>query len=321
MMKKLGIFFMVVIIFSLISGRSVFAHEVWLEVDGDLEEGSELQIDVTWGHFGGEVEELNHEDYSLFVMTPDEGIQEIELEEDGLHARGYYTPSSEGEHIIYAKRDAGTYSPEEGLVINNIHMGKVILPVGADEEIYFESVDLPLDIVPEMSSIDFIEGTFEGKVLLEGDPVEGANISAYGPDDETLMEESDSEGKFSLELADEGRWLVKANVSMEDSGTLNGEEYNEVSKTVTMLVDREQLQQVAAQVEDDAGDEVDEVDDSEGTDAEVEDESDDVEEAAAEAGDGEGGSGNEIMFLIVGLLLGGAIGIFSGVFFTKKANS
>ncbi|UMZ72689.1 DUF4198 domain-containing protein [Natranaerofaba carboxydovora] len=322
-MRKLGIFFMVVTLFSLISGGSVFAHEVWLEVDGDLEEGSELQIDVMWGHFGDEVEELNYEDYSLYVMTPDKEVQEIEVEEEGLHGRGYFTPSTEGEHIIYTKRKPSVYSPGEGQMINNMHMGKTILPIGVGEKIYSENVDLPLDIIPEMSSKDLSEGNFEGKVLLEGDTVEGANVSAYGPDDEAMMEESDSEGGFSFNLGDEGRWLIKANVSMEDSGTLDGEEYNEVSKTVTMLVDREKLQHVAAQVEDDAGDEVDEEDDNEATEAEteLEDKSDEREEAGAGAGDGEGGSGNEIMFLIVGLLLGGAIGIFSGVFFTKKANS
>ncbi len=224
---------MVILILSTAFGGAVTAHELWIEVE-KMPDGEELKIDVMWGHIGDFLDSASHEDYELFVRTPGGQTQMLELERIGVQGRAYFDAQESGQYLFWALRQPGTFTPGSGITTLSVQLAKSVYQHGDGPGTAGDPTDILLEIIPETDLAGFSGGSFEGIVLLEGEPVE-AVISAYGPSNETLEGESSADGSFELDLNNPGIWLVKANVSTEDEGTHDGEEYGAVSRTTTLV--------------------------------------------------------------------------------------
>lgn len=224
--------FIFLLVFLLAS--SVSAHEMWIEVE---EAEGEMKVEVLWGHIGDFLDRASHEDYQVFVRFPDGTVEKLEMEGIGVQARTYVLPQEEGEYVFWATRNPGTFTPGDGVTTLSVQMAKSVAQYGEGPGTADEPVDILLEIIPEVDLDSFTSGKFQGTVLLEGSPAAGAAISAYGPGDRALEEESDADGSFQLDLDVPGTWLIKANVTTEEEGTHEGEDYGRTSHTTTLLID------------------------------------------------------------------------------------
>ncbi len=248
MKKTLSFTFLAAIIFTLLLSPKAFAHELFIEVKEDRASG-ELQVDVLWGHIRDFLDQANYENYELYVREPDGNVKQLELEGIGVQARAHFNPQTEGEYVFWANRIPSTYTPGDGITRLSVQMAKHIVQVGDGPETSSQPVDLLLDIVPETSVKNFELGTFKAEVLLEGEPIADATVTAYGPNDEIFEGTTDSDGAFEFELTSNGQWLLKANIQTEESGTVNDVDYELTSRTSTLLLDNSNEVKSATQSE------------------------------------------------------------------------
>ncbi len=235
--KRLGLTVLIILLVFLLSS-SVSAHELWIEVAEEAG-GNELKVEVLWGHIRDFLDRASHEDYQLFVRFPGGNVQELDLEGVGVIGRAYLVPQEQGEYVFWALRNPGTFTPGDGVTTLSVQLAKSVYQFGEGATTAEEPVDVLLEIVPTTDLSTFKSGNIEGTVLLEGNPAEGAALSAYGPGDRALEGSTDAGGNFELNLDVPGTWLIKANVSQEEEGTHGGDEYGRVSRTTTLVIDTE----------------------------------------------------------------------------------
>ncbi|MFV8828695.1 DUF4198 domain-containing protein [Alkalihalobacterium sp. APHAB7] len=194
---------------------------------------------MLWGHIRDFIDAGNYENYKLQVRYPDATVETLPLEKIGVQARVYFQPTEEGEYVFWAERKPSTYTPDGGETQLSLQMAKTTFYKGDGGETSSQPTDLALEVIPTNSLKSFTTGVLQGQVLLEGEAVPDAAISAYGPQGEVLEGVSDADGHFELELSSRGEWLIKANVRTDDGGVLEDEDYTKTSRTSTFLINTE----------------------------------------------------------------------------------
>jgi hypothetical protein len=206
----------------------------------EFTDSEELRVDVIWGHIRDYTDIADTEDLSLYIQYPNGDTELLDLEGVGVLARAFVPIIEEGTYTFWAKREPSTYTPDSGITQLSSHTAKLIHHVGEATLSENGSIELDLEIVPETDTNNFATGTFTGTIYLDGKQADNAIISAYGPEWEVLETASDEEGIFELSFDSLGEWLIKANVELDEAGTLESEEYEIHSLTSTLLVDTEQ---------------------------------------------------------------------------------
>ncbi|MFD2043528.1 DUF4198 domain-containing protein [Ornithinibacillus salinisoli] len=215
---------------------SVTAHELYIQVE-EYENSGELRVDVLWGHIRDYVSEASPDEFELYVRYPEGTVKQLNLEEAGVYSRANVPITSDGTYTFWANREKGTYTPEEGTTQLSNHMAKVVHHVGNSSSHAVESVDMEFEIVPDVDLTDFSIGKFTGKILLYGSTISESTVTAYGPEHEILETTTDDNGRFSFTFESTGKWLIKANLIEEEAGSIQGESYEVISNTSTLLVD------------------------------------------------------------------------------------
>ncbi|SDY96570.1 DUF4198 domain-containing protein [Tindallia californiensis] len=229
--KILIMMFVLVMAFSITAS----AHELWIETN-EVGDGEEIKVEVLWGHRGDFLDNADHENYRLFVRYPNDTVEELELERRGVQPRSFIVPTEKGEYVFWAERKPSAFTRED-ITTLSVQMAKNVFRFGEGNTTLEQPTDMPLEIIP-LSNID--RGNFKGKVLLEGETVEGASVSVYGPGESTVMTESNAEGIFEVDIREAGSWLVKANIATEEEGEMEETAYTQVSRTTTLVFDIEQ---------------------------------------------------------------------------------
>jgi uncharacterized GH25 family protein len=232
-MKK-AIFLMTVCLLVLLLSTTAAAHELWIEVEHKTAT-EQLRVDISWGHLRDFYDPVNIENLSLFVRYPDGQVAELVLEEAGVQGRAFVTPKGEGEYLFWALRKPGTFTPGDGITRLSIHSAKTAYLLGDGPATSSQPTDLPLEIVPAADISTISPGVFSGKVLFEGEPLPGAVVVAYGPDELSVSGETASDGSFKLDLPSAGKWLVKASFQVDEEGRLGEVDYARISRTSTLL--------------------------------------------------------------------------------------
>lgn len=233
--------FTFVVLCALIFASKGLAHELYIQVKEDTVT-EELQIDILWGHIRDFLDQADHENYELYVRYPNGEVSTLPLEPIGVQARAYLKPSEHGEYLFWAVRKPSTYSPNDDDTILSKQMAKAVHQVGEGDSTVAAPTDLLLEIVPERSLRQFTTGTFYGTVYFEGSPSASINVSAYGPNGEVLEEITDENGVFALEFNSTGAWLIKANISSEETGSIDGTDYNRISQTSTLVINTKEAE-------------------------------------------------------------------------------
>lgn len=233
-MKKM--FALIIFIVLLLISPTAFAHELFIQVEED-QTSNELRVDVLWGHLRDFLDQANYEDYDLYMRAPNGETKQLELEKIGVQGRSYLNASEKGEYLFWATRAPGTYTPEDGVTRLSVQMAKAIHQVGSGRQTANQPVGLPFEIVPEDSLADFKTGKVTARVLLDGEPLSGATLSAYGPEGELLEDVSAEDGTFAFDFQSHGEWLIKASFQTEESGTLDDTEYEVIGHATTLIVD------------------------------------------------------------------------------------
>ncbi|MUK88543.1 DUF4198 domain-containing protein [Ornithinibacillus sp. L9] len=236
-MRKSFVIFLIVVCSLFIYLPQVSAHELFIQVD-EFEDSGELRVDILWGHIRDYVSESSPTDYQLFVRYPDGAVEQLNLEEAGVYSRAYVPIKKEGTYTFWALREKSTYTPEDEDVTQlSNHMAKIVHHVGNENTNTEEAVNMEFEIVPSTDISDFSTGSFSGNILLDNSAVSEATVIAYGPKHEILETTTDEKGSFQFELESEGKWLIRANLIEEESGSINGEDYDVISNTSTFLLD------------------------------------------------------------------------------------
>lgn len=231
---KRTIFLMTVCLLFLFLVTPAAAHELWIEVEYK-ETAKQLRVDVSWGHLRDYFDPVKIENLSLFVRYPDGQVAELPLEEAGVQGRAFVTPRGEGEYLFWAKREPGTFTPGDGITRLSIHSAKTAYILGNGRATSSQPTDLPFEIIPSADIGTISPGYFSGKVLFEGEPLPGAVVVAYGPDEAGVSGETSADGSFKLNLPSGGKWLVKANFLVDEEGKLGEVDYARISRTSTLL--------------------------------------------------------------------------------------
>ena len=232
MRRKITTALLVLLLLNIIFAFPVSAHELWIQVD---KEDSELKVEVLWGHIRDFLDNADHNDYQLFVRFPQGKVEELPLEGVGVQARAYLTPGEEGQYVFWAERVPSTFTPGGGVPTLSVQQAKTVFQVGEGPGTAETPAGMLLEIVPDTDLQAFSTGTFAGQVFLQDKAAAGANISAYGPGGETITVQTGQDGSFSISLDNPGLWLVKANVTSDEEGTLGQVQYEAVSRTATLV--------------------------------------------------------------------------------------
>jgi len=232
-MKK-KIFMLTVCLLLMLLAAPATAHELWIEVE-HKEAAGQLRVDLSWGHLRDYYDPVNIENLSMFVRYPDGQVAELELEEAGVQGRAFVTPKGDGEYLFWALRNPGTFTPGDGITRMSIHSAKTAYILGDGPATSTQPAELPFEIVPSAAIGTIFTGAFSGKVLFEGEPLPGAVIAAYGPEDISVSGETAPDGSFSINLPSAGKWLVKASFQVDEKGTLGEVDYAKISRTSTLL--------------------------------------------------------------------------------------
>lgn len=236
-MKKYVIIFTFALICLFSLSTTALAHELFIQIDED-QNSQELRVDIIWGHIRDVIDPANHENYTLFVRYPSGETTQLELQKAGVFARSYVPLDGAGEYIFWAMRNPSIYSPSEGVNLLSIQMAKTVYQVGDGATSNNPQVNLDLEIIPQIDLSDYSSGTFQGLVYREGSPVPaGTVVNAYGPNKEILEGVTDDQGSFSFELDSQGIWLIKANLRLDESGSLGDADYSGISMTTTLAID------------------------------------------------------------------------------------
>src|SRR5690625_1257090 len=239
-MRKIALLLGLILTFSLfLFTKETSAHELFLQVE-EFTDSEELRVDVIWGHIRDYTDIADIEDLSLHVQYPNGDTEELDLERIGDQARTYVPITDDGTYTFWAMRAPSTYTPDNGVTQLSDQTAKLIHHVGSEASSDDSSIELDLEIVPETDTNNFSTGTFTGTIYLDGEQAENAAISAYGPEWEVLETTSDEDGKFELAFDSLGEWLIKANMELEEDGTIDNEDYEVHSHTSTLLVDTAQ---------------------------------------------------------------------------------
>ena len=239
-MKKIALLLGLMLAFSLfLFSKEISAHELFIQVE-EFTDSEELRADVIWGHIRDYVDSADIEDLELHVQYPNGDTEQLDLEGIGVQARAYVPLKGDGTYTFWGMREPSTYTPDSGVTQLSVQTAKTVHHVGNSATSHEDLITLDLEIVPETDTSTFSTGTFTGTILLNGEHAENAAISAYGPEREVLETTSDNNGQFELAFDSPGKWLIKANMELDESGTMEGEEYESHSLTSTLLVDTDQ---------------------------------------------------------------------------------
>ncbi|MFA1819144.1 DUF4198 domain-containing protein [Virgibacillus oceani] len=239
-MRKIALLLGLTLAFSLfLFTKEASAHELFIQVE-EFSDSEELRVDVIWGHIRDYTDIADIEDLALHVQYPNGDTAPLDLEEVGVQARSIVPITEDGTYTFWATREPSTYTPDSGITQLSNQTAKLIHHVGSEASSDDDSIELDLEIVPESDTNNFSTGTFTGTIYLDGEQAENAIISAYGPEWEVLETTSDKDGKFELAFNSLGEWLIKANMELDEAGTIDNEDYEVHSLTTTLLVDNEQ---------------------------------------------------------------------------------
>ncbi len=214
-----------------------YGHEVWIEVGESnvAADGADFDVSLYWGHFPDDLDAIDSDAYALYVRRPDGEVEELELEPDEKRLTGSYVPPSNGQYVFWAVRRPSTFAPADGPITLSIQTAKTVHDVPAHSGTR-QPVEKAVEIVPNNDLRGFKGGYAEFQILLDGQPAPNAAVSLYGTDGTELSTRSEQDGVVGFNIPSGGQWLVKANLRGDEAGDLDGEEYDAVSRTATLLL-------------------------------------------------------------------------------------
>eukprot|EP01155_Anaeramoeba_flamelloides_P023648 Anaeramoba_flamelloidesa807978_25.p1 GENE.a807978_25~~a807978_25.p1 ORF type:complete len:214 (-),score=5.72 a807978_25:298-939(-) len=191
------LFFMVLMV--LITTSQVYAHNVWLERDG------QGPVRVYFGH------------YENGVVEKTGGRLDIIKAETVLPSGALVLRQRLQDHIALTVGSGGDVALEEATmprksrtkqeILRNVFMARC----GNSQTIAL----LNLDLVPEIAN----GNTF--KLLLEGEPLANTEITVYDPERAKQLYTTDAAGRVVIDTQTSGRYLLVTSSVLNRSGTVN----------------------------------------------------------------------------------------------------
>lgn len=181
---------------------AALAHNVFVEVPLQVEEGEELEFKSFYSNPDDPIEERDMTPLELAVRLPDGTMQDIDMDQHATYYQTVKTFEQSGEYVFILERE-----PYQHRTTEIRDFGKSIVWTG-EERPEHEELGLPLEISP-LSVTDMAEkGSVEVQVLYDGEPLPGAemrvhtSLEPYGRiyDPDFPRVEADDEGVFQLDL-------------------------------------------------------------------------------------------------------------------------
>lgn len=213
---------------------SVFAHQLWLNATDYYPEvfshpkyapvpRAKTVIYFGWGH-KLPVSDIFSKDYldNLFLIEPDGSKKELKPGQGGFMATEI-SMQKEGERIVTASVKPGFHGDVDGkkdfYEMRYEMYAKALIAVGdVKNNLYLKPVGQRFEIVPKQSPRDLKAGDwFEFKVLLDGKPARGAEITAspYAKPDVTVVDNMKYKDSAKIRIVDcYGPWIITAKLEL-----------------------------------------------------------------------------------------------------------
>jgi uncharacterized GH25 family protein len=218
--KRYWIYTCMILLLLLAMTGTLFAHEIYIEIDDEIEVGVPTEIRIVWGHFP----DVPDPSSSYFAELPQGQL--VIIEPDGterlltLTARDDYyvavfTPGRAGDHWAVFRHHRGvldwTHSEPQGSQLIEVS-AKALLDVHGDDELvaFSRLAGHDLEILPLVDGGHIHAGEdYMAQLLYMGKPLSGATVLYYGPDAVTGEVMTGPGGTFTFPLTAEGDWLIK----------------------------------------------------------------------------------------------------------------
>jgi LPXTG-motif cell wall-anchored protein len=247
-MKQFILVVTLALILVLATTGAVFAHEAYLNINDDIEVGTETEIRVYWGHFPDTPDPQSAYFSQLpngrFIIIEPDGTQRaltLEAQDEFYVAR--FTPTQAGDHWAVFSHNRGIIDWTHGEPAGNQLIwtdAKALLDVHGDDEVvaFSRLSGHDFEILPLVDGGHIHAGEdYMGQVLYFGKPVEGVTVLYYGPDDITGETVTGAGGTFAFPLTEEGNWLVKITYFDGDrAGNFEGTDIVGARYTTTLLL-------------------------------------------------------------------------------------
>ncbi|MGD9008783.1 MAG: DUF4198 domain-containing protein [Desulfobacteraceae bacterium] len=227
-------FFTTIIFFGIFFATSVCAHKLWLNATDYYPEifshpkyapvpRAKTVIYFGWGH-KLPVNDLFSNDYldKLSLVEPDGSKKELKPGQGGFMATEI-SMQKEGVRIVTASVKPGFHGDVDGkedfYELRYEMYAKALIAVGdATEDLYLKPVGQRFEIVPMQNPKDLKPGDqFEFKVLLDGKPAKGAEITAspYAKPSVTVVDNLKYKETAKIRIVDcYGPWIITAKLEL-----------------------------------------------------------------------------------------------------------
>lgn len=214
-----------------VMASSAQAHFLWLVTEPS---GDARQVKVYFG------EEAGPDDPDLLPKVADSKVwavsgghrsepKEVSLKIEGDALVGTLTAEqSNGAVVLQKNYGVMTRGPEPYLLMYFAKSYTTQLP--GDWDALSKKDQLPFELVPELNGDELTV-----KVLWEGKPVEGSQVTVEGPGlEEKLQGDTAADGKFKAKLANAGVYSIRARHIVPTAGEQDGKAYKSVKNYTTL---------------------------------------------------------------------------------------
>ncbi|MGF7186503.1 putative GH25 family protein [Desulfitispora alkaliphila] len=232
---------------TMLFATSAWAHELWLETDGQGEVGEEHTVDVFWGHFPKNIDPDSAyfdaiAEGQIWLLTPRGEKVDLEMEKLDDRYRVVFTPDMGGDYQVIFYHDRGVLDFRHGEpqgIQNVATTAKAYVNVYGDEDVeaWDQLSGLPFE-VRVLTDVGHLHAgeEVEAQLMYSGEPLSQVDIIIISPEEQVTEATTDQEGKFSFTCTMDGPWLIKAGYFDHSIDKVDGEEVLGARFTTTALI-------------------------------------------------------------------------------------
>ena len=198
------------------------AHFIWLAPARDAAGNTTLQVYLSEDAAPDDPDLLSRvQGLKVWQLAPGQEPQAVKLQRTDDSLEAHLSSLSAGGSVFVAAHDFGLFQPGD-----TAFRLKYYAKTGpAIDHAAWSQVDsgaqLRLDIVATLK-----DGHVHVQVLWDGKPLKGADVKASGPGLDEFEAASDSQGRADFEVAEAGRYSVRARHIEDQGGELDGTKYS-----------------------------------------------------------------------------------------------
>lgn len=231
------------IIITFFSISSAFAHYLWIETNAAGKLNNPQTVNVFYGEYtygvientkGEAFNKVNH--FSLWLIAPNGKKEALEVTQKENHYTTNFTPNQKGTYTIVLNNndiEVLDFTQYDFGIFKTHYHSTATVQVG-NTQTTESSVDNPDGIVLKKLTTENNSTTFQ--VFYKNKPLPNQEIDAYVADHWTKKLTTDKDGKISLSLPWDTKYILETTIKEEVPGKFNGKEYEFIWHCATFCI-------------------------------------------------------------------------------------